>query len=434
MASPQNIIQKMFSTVVGHESRVPGSIASALTYPFAMHPNPDLSLALWDVSPELSPSDVFRKLFLPLRTTTASSIIGPNRTIVRFKPNEIVFGNPRWSDWVRKRVLSNVRRELGLNRREGLGGETLIELKELLIIGDGGAVAAETRPPSSQAGIAYTLVLLPSRFAGGDFVFTHPSHMAMESKPSIASRSSYQVLSWFTDTTLATTPIIKGNLCALVYIIQHKESGPLSIPNLVPSAALLGTMTCFEARFRQVLRKWKQQLNQVAAMAKGDLSKSPRISLKMAFVNGTTFKGEEFFGMLSDRALEANFGALYAKLHFEESRHARPEVSRRPHNRRYQTRELHLENAFNQPLSGLLQVTDESQLLTPMRRIAGPVQVLYTGLKEHGWAIDLHREIVGNTKSNPLLEIVHDWDSVDLESGIGPVILGVFYPLLKYPS
>jgi len=281
------------------------------------------------------------------------------------------------------------------------------------------------------------LVLLPSWFAGGDFTFTHPSHTAMESRPRFASDSSYQILSWFTDTSLATTPILEGNLCGLVYIIYHKESGPLSIPDLVPSASLLGTMTCFEARFRHVLRKWKQQLNQVAAMAdavEGDSSNSPRVSLKMAFLNNTRFKGGEFFRMLSDRALEANFGSLYATLHFEESRHARPAVSRKPQRGYYQKWQLHLENPFTQPLSGLLQVTDESPLLTPMRKITGPVQALYTGLKDHGWAIDLQREVVGNTKdrkSNPLLQLVHDWDGVDFGSGIGPVILGEFSPPLE---
>ena len=276
------------------------------------------------------------------------------------------------------------------------------------------------------------LVLLPSWFAGGDFVFTHPGHTAIKSRPCIASRSSYQVLSWFTDTSLATTPIMKGNLCGLVYIIQHKESGQLSIPDLVPSAALLGTMTCFEARFQHVLRKWKQQLNQITAIpdvSEGDSLKSPRISLKMAFVHDATFRGEEVFKVLSDHALKANFGALYVTLRFEESRHARPAVSRRPQKGYYQTWQLHLENAFSQPLSGLLQVTDESHLLTPMRRIAGAVQALYTGLKDHGWAIDLHQEIVGNIKdrkSNPLIRIAHNWDSVDFELGTGPVILGVF--------
>jgi len=284
------------------------------------------------------------------------------------------------------------------------------------------------------------LVLLPSWFAGGDFTFTHPDHTALESRPSIASRFSYQVLSWFTDTSLATTSVIKGNICGLVYIIQHKESGPLSIPGLVPSAALLGTMTCFEARLRQVIRKWGQQLNQVTAMAgvaEDDFSKRPIISLKMAFVNDTTFKGEEYFKMLGECALEANFGALYATLRFEESRHARPAGSLRSPKGYYQTWQLYLENGFRQPLSGLLQVTHENNLLIPTQRIAPSVHSLYTGLKDHGWPIDLHREVIGNTKdrkSNPSIKIVHDWDNVDFESGTGPVILSVFSPLLKCSS
>jgi len=145
MAPPGNIIQEMFSTVVGHESRVPGSIASTSTYHFAAYPNPDLSLALWSAAPEFSPGSASWRLFLPLRTVTASSIIGPNRTVVRFTPNEISFGNPRWTEWIGKSVFGKVRRELGLDTREGPGGETLIELKELLIIGDGGEVAAEWR-------------------------------------------------------------------------------------------------------------------------------------------------------------------------------------------------------------------------------------------------------------------------------------------------
>ncbi|KAF8441180.1 hypothetical protein BGX38DRAFT_1144345 [Terfezia claveryi] len=436
MALQKNIIQEMFSTVVGHEHDAQGNIASTLTYRFATHPNPNLSLAIWSMDPDLSPGNAFTKLSLPLRTATASSIVGPNRAIVRFMPNEIAFGNPRWGEWLRKSVLSKVRRDLGLDTREGPGGETLIELNEFLIIGDGGTVAAALRPPSRQAGIAYMLVLLPSWFSGGDFVFTHPGRIAMESRTSRASRSSYQILSWFTDTSLATTPIIKGNFCGLVYMIQHKESGPLSIPDVLPSAALLGTMTCFEARFRQVLRRWKQQLNQVTAIAdvaEVHSSSSPKMSVKLAFLNDTTFKGEEFFGMLSDRALEVNFGSLYATLRFEESRHARPAASQRPQSGRYQTWQLHLENAFSQPLSGLLQVTAESYLLTPMQKIAGPVQELYSGLKNHGWAIDLHWEVIGNTKdrkSNPLLKIVYDWDSVDFDSGIGPVILGYSVPVL----
>ena len=278
------------------------------------------------------------------------------------------------------------------------------------------------------------LVLLPSWFTGGDFVFTHGDHTMMEYRPSLDSYSSYQILSWFTDTSLSTTPIIKGNLCGLVYIIKHKESGPLSITNLVPSAALLGTMTCFKARLQYVLRKWKQQLNQVATMpdsVEGNSSHSPGVSLKMAFLNDIRFKGEEFFEMLRDRALGANFGSLYATLRFEGSRHARPAVNRKPKGGCYQTWQLHLENVFNQPLSGLLQVPDESHLLTPMRR--RPVQALYImGLKDHGWAIDLHQEVVGNTKdrrSNPSLKIVHDWDSVDFDSGTGPVILSASFPI-----
>lgn len=139
MTTQKNIIQEIFSTVVGQERRAPGSIASASAYSFATHPNPNLSLA------EFSPGDASRKLFLPLRTATTSSIIGTNRAIVRFTPNEIAFGNPRWGEWIGKSVLSKVRRDLGLDTRDGPGGETLIELKELLMIGDGGAVAAELR-------------------------------------------------------------------------------------------------------------------------------------------------------------------------------------------------------------------------------------------------------------------------------------------------
>ena len=145
MAPPHNIIQEIFSTIAAHESRSPGSIASTSTYRFATHPNPDLSLALWSVAPELSPGDAFRRLVLPLRTATTSSIIGPNRAIVRFMPNEIAFGNPSWSKWIGKSVLSKVCRDLGLDAKESPGGETLAELKELLIIKDDGVVAAEWR-------------------------------------------------------------------------------------------------------------------------------------------------------------------------------------------------------------------------------------------------------------------------------------------------
>ena len=142
MAPQQNIIQQMFSTVVGHESLVPGNIASTSTYLFATHPNPDLSLALWSAAPDLPPESVFSKLTLPLQTANVSSIVGPNRAIVRFLPNEIAFGYPRW---IGKGVLSKVRRDLGLDSKEGPGGETRIELKEILIIGNGGTVAAELR-------------------------------------------------------------------------------------------------------------------------------------------------------------------------------------------------------------------------------------------------------------------------------------------------
>jgi len=145
MAPQRNIIHEMFSTVVSHESRVPGNIASTSTYSFDTHPNPGLSLALWSTGPDLSPGNDFRKLSLPLRTAAASSIVGPNRSIVRFTPNEIAFRNPRWGQWVRNSVLSKVCRDLGLDAREGPGGGTLIQLKELLIIEEGGAVAAELR-------------------------------------------------------------------------------------------------------------------------------------------------------------------------------------------------------------------------------------------------------------------------------------------------
>ena len=67
------------------------------------------------------------------------------RCIARFEAGELGFSNKTWTAWVERTVVSKVRGDMGLDAKEGPGGEIIIELKELLLVGAGGQVVVKPR-------------------------------------------------------------------------------------------------------------------------------------------------------------------------------------------------------------------------------------------------------------------------------------------------
>ena len=148
MASPRNVIHEMFTSVLQHGITAPGSLSSICIYPYAVHQSPQLSLVLRVRSSNALSSGskvASQKMLLPLRNPTVRQVIGKNHSLAVIPARDLSFGNPTWGPWVARTVLSKVRRDLGLDARGGPGGEVVVELKDLLLIGAGGEIFSEQR-------------------------------------------------------------------------------------------------------------------------------------------------------------------------------------------------------------------------------------------------------------------------------------------------
>ena len=147
MGPVSKVISKQFSTILRHGAIAPGNICSHCVFPSSASPDPDLTLTSYphgkSTPTGLAPCS--RRLRLPLHPLTVSNIMGMGKCITRFEAGELGFGNKTWTAWVERAVVSQVRRDMGLDAREGPGGQFLIELKELLLVGAGGRIVAKTK-------------------------------------------------------------------------------------------------------------------------------------------------------------------------------------------------------------------------------------------------------------------------------------------------
>lgn len=296
------------------------------------------------------------------------------------------------------------------------------------------------------------MIILPSSFSGAAMCFLSKSQLdSISFFPAMSSESSYQAVAWYMDTKFHCTPVMSGCFVALVYTIHHREVGQNSIPGLIPSASLLGTTKCFEARLMQVLKKWKQQLNQ-----KSVGSPSATVSQQEGKYNGTSNKEgghgvsqEELFEfdvptkmifgyktragrdnfprLLVDVARRAHFGSAYAHLRYEEARYAAPLPDmKRPGRGYYESWELEIdEGCLDEPEGGLLEI----DCFDWKTRVNGgeKAEILERGLDDYDWAVDNVTEMAGNVFHEGLQlgssEVDVDWDGVDFEEGEGRVVL-----------
>lgn len=280
-----------------------------------------------------------------------------------------------------------------------------------------------TRPPSRRGGIGHMLIILPTKFTGSAFKFRHFNHSEKEFKPSAGSRSSYQVIAWYSDVELIATPVISGNLCAFVYTIYHKEIGPLCIPSLFPAADLLSTETCFKYRLRHILRRWSQQCKQVA------ISETPsevNCSLKMVFPKNCDLRYPVDFisRLLIQAAKKEGFGALHATLTFVQTRNASPPTVRQSSRGYYETWDLDLDDGFIEGDEGTLEIDGGISRLD--NTITAADQAFYKALGGCGWRSHIPTEVVGDILDMslcPSREVSVDWDKVDFQTGKGQVLI-----------
>ena len=259
------------------------------------------------------------------------------------------------------------------------------------------------------------MITLPSDFSGCDLSISHPQHGTSVLDISVASHNTFQVIAWYTDTLVEATPINGGNFCALIYTIYHREAGPLSIPDKIPSAAVLGTTDFFESRLIQTLRRWSQQIN-LAEANRRDPSRRLDIPLKMAFPYRTKTHAHGIVDVLVPAATRANFGIMYATLRYQRTKYAIPAMEQSPQAGYYEAWELGNEGQFQKGAKGLLEASETRPI--PANDVF--VRRLQVGLAEHGWLVDMVTEVV-KTVGEAGVEVT--WGTVESGQGNRQVVL-----------
>ncbi|KAF8468231.1 hypothetical protein BDZ91DRAFT_848076 [Kalaharituber pfeilii] len=371
-------------------------------------------------------------LELPIQRAAVRAVTAQS-PVTKFSPNDIEFQNPSWTKWVETTVTGKVRRDLGLDAREGPGGELVISLANMVLCRKGGRICAEKKTPTSKGGIGYLIILIPCSFTGADILFQYsfPSsgrEISHTFVPSTDSQTHFHAIAWYSDTTVTMSPVVTGCMCALVYHMSHRESGPRCIPGVVPSASLLGGTECFEARLLHILRKWTQLLNQILAGAEDeDSTPDIEIPIKMVFGHKTRSAIDDISSILSTVACRSRFGILHAQLLYHETHYARPIVPRRPKRGYYERWELDVDG----------EEVQQEDLVLEMNRFdintdADAVRELEEGLRNWDWVVDHETEVVGNVNCvDPSTRSMDtDWEGFDFEEGQGPVVFNYSIPVM----
>ncbi|KAJ8075191.1 hypothetical protein PM082_019519 [Marasmius tenuissimus] len=225
-----------------------GTFAFSKTYDNA--PNPALCLdGLGTVGLPLSERDA--------KAVIEKSIEGPlgksKRTIRdtevrdtwRVDASKVQFQEPKWQSFMDK-LVREVCQALGVSVQTS---RPRYELYELLVHGTGFHCLPNVDTEKTNGMFASIIVVLPSRFTGGN---THISHGPLENILDSSGPSSTKttVLSWYTNVRHEIKPITSGYRLALSYNLLHATN------TICPSLSTVGNGI---STLRHILLSWKQQ-------------------------------------------------------------------------------------------------------------------------------------------------------------------------------
>ncbi|KAL0064875.1 hypothetical protein AAF712_008128 [Marasmius tenuissimus] len=245
---PSENILEDFEEALSGDLDFQGTFAFSKTYDDA--PNPALCLeGLGTVGLPLSERDA--------KLVIENSIQAPfgkgERTVVdtevrdtwEIDGSKVHFQEARWKSFM-DRVVQEVCQGLGVNVQ---ASQPRHELYKLLIYETGSHFLPHVDTEKTNGMFASIIVVLPSRFTGGD---AHVSHGKLKnvfnsSNPSLTKTT---VLSWYTDVMHEIKPITSGYRLALSYNLFHTTNSIR--PSLSSIADGIGPL-------RHVLLSWKQQ-------------------------------------------------------------------------------------------------------------------------------------------------------------------------------
>ncbi|KAJ8072944.1 hypothetical protein PM082_019807 [Marasmius tenuissimus] len=242
------LAQEDFETALKTDSDFQGTFAFTKTYDDA--PNPILCLeGLGTVGLPLSEREakvvIEKSIQAPFGKGERTIVDTEVRDTWEMDASQVQFQEPKWQSFM-NRVVQEVCQTLGVNFQ---ASKPRAELYKLLIYETGSHFLPHVDTEKTNGMFASIIVVLPSRFTGGD---AHVSHGTLKkvfntSEPSLSKTT---VLSWYTDVTHEIKPIQSGYRLALSYNLFHTTT------SLRPS---LSSQNDIVGRLRHILLSWKQR-------------------------------------------------------------------------------------------------------------------------------------------------------------------------------
>ncbi|KAL0064876.1 hypothetical protein AAF712_008129 [Marasmius tenuissimus] len=245
---PSENILEDFETALKTDSDFQGTFAFTKTYDDA--PNPILCLeGLGTVGLPLSEREakvvIEKSIQAPFGKGERTIVDTEVRDTWEMDASQVQFQEPKWQSFM-NRVVQEVCQTLGVNFQ---ASKPRAELYKLLIYETGSHFLPHVDTEKTNGMFASIIVVLPSRFTGGD---AHVSHGTLKKvfNTSGPSLSKTTVLSWYTDVTHEIKPIQSGYRLALSYNLFHTTT------SLRPS---LSSQNDIVGRLRHILLSWKQR-------------------------------------------------------------------------------------------------------------------------------------------------------------------------------
>ncbi|KAK1228340.1 hypothetical protein PQX77_008593 [Marasmius sp. AFHP31] len=245
---PSENILEDFEAALKTDSDFQGSFAFTKTYDDA--PNPILCLkGLGTVGLPLSEREakavIEKSIQAPFGKGERTIVDTEVRDTWEVDASKVQFQEPKWLSFM-ERVVQEVCQTLGVNFQ---ASKPRAELYKLLVYETGSHFLPHVDTEKTNGMFASIIVVLPSRFTGGD---AHVSHGTLRKvfNTSGPSLSKTTVLSWYTDVTHEIKPIESGYRLALSYNLFHTTN------SLRPSLSSQNDMI---GRLRHIFLSWKQQ-------------------------------------------------------------------------------------------------------------------------------------------------------------------------------
>ncbi|EAU82059.1 2OG-Fe(II) oxygenase [Coprinopsis cinerea okayama7 len=157
--------------------------------------------------------------------------------------------NDRFLEWIEYKVLTDVWKGLGVATPST---KPRCELYKLLIYKPGGHFHAHQDTQKAEGMFATVIVLLPSKYEGGEVIITHSGKTDIIDFPH-DSQKGMAIMAWYTDVLHEIKPITSGYRVALSFNLIH-TSPNVPTPTLkVPTQLTEDDKT---AKLQAVLEKW----------------------------------------------------------------------------------------------------------------------------------------------------------------------------------